>query len=602
MTQTQHNNTDGTGEQADNQDYSVDEDARSHEQAVDDHESAINRRTFVKAAGATAGGLALGTGNVAAQSDGGWLDALPDDWQIGAGATMTAAAGLPIIGAGVSAAYFGGKAVADVLGSLDDGASASTVHDSLYNDALLLEKNVAEAINEAQNEIDQTAALSRAEAKSIAFKAISNGASESEASTKATERIDQYYAGVQEAFYRAQEHSVLQLESYLTTISNTSNLTVGDVFQATYPDLVVGGVNFSDVDVSLIDGRTVTLRRATWVDDGSNSQSDLYYYGSGATNQGLNSTTGSATSPMYLYALNSAGDNAGTDDQAEVFPYGSVNNDFGGDWGYNEQYASYDNIDSQIKTARDNAQSDVSTIITDVFANYTQDQLSDVDDFISPIGRTLLSTEDFTETGAPVYPQMVAGEMGTTTSQAGYSLTIDYEPSTGAGTDGNSGTSDDTFGSIQTLNGTLWGFKPASGNAISTGTTYLTREDNSEGNVAYFSSVNDSGEVNEHELDGRFTVTDIKTGDGSSVDTVGTYDTSFTTADVSNLIEQIQAVIDRRDEENTEAPQPPGGGGGFFSDGLPWWVQITGVGGIAYILYETFGKDDKGGKGGNQFA
>jgi hypothetical protein len=185
MTETQHN-TDGTEVQADEQDdvdYSVDEDARSHEQAVDEHESALNRRAFVKAAGATGVAAATGvgmTGNVAAQSDDGWLDALPQfsTEDIVDGAVMASAVGLPVIGGAVSAGYYGAKLVDDVLSDLGDSPAASTVHDSIYNDALLAEKNVAEAINEAQNEIDQTAALSRAEAKAIAFKAISNGASQ----------------------------------------------------------------------------------------------------------------------------------------------------------------------------------------------------------------------------------------------------------------------------------------------------------------------------------------------------------------------------------------------------------------------------------------
>lgn len=597
MTKTQHNNTDGTEVQADNQEYSLDEDARSHEQAKEDHERALNRRTFIKAAaatGAAATGVGASTGSVAAQSDGGWIPDLPEfaPDNFAEGAVMSAAAGLPIVGGAASAGYFGAKAVADILSDLDDNPAASTVHDSIYNDALLTEKQVVEAINEAQNEIEQTAALSRAEAKAIAFKAISNGASQSEASTKATERIDQYYAGVQEAFYRAQEHSILQFESYITTINNTSNLSLTDVFKGS-SSYSISNPTFSDVDVELIDGRTVTLRTLTVEFSGNTSSvgtGDAYYYGSAYTTAGLLAVNDAS---QYVYALNSSGDESSADDTASILTTGTESAATS-QWGYNQQYTTYEAIDGQIKTARDNAQSDVSTIISDVFANYTQDQLSDVDDFISPIGRTLLSTEDFTQTGAPVYPQMVAGELGITTSQAGYSLTVEYEPSTAAGTDGNSGTSDDTFGSVQTLNGTLWGFKPSSGSAISTGTTYLTRADNASGNVAYFSEVTDSGEVVEHELDGRFTITDIKTGDGSSTDQVSVYDPTFTSADTSDLIQQIKNVIDRRQEEDKVAPQAPGGGGGGGVNGA--LLNLGIVGAVIAAVYAYLNSDDDSGR------
>lgn len=583
MTKNKSNPPDDGGHETEVQ---VEEDSRTLDEAVEDHERAIGRRDFGKGAVATTLATTFGVGNVSGQSsDEGWIDGLVSgaDVVIGEAADNIdwSTAGIALASGPVGAGYFAGRTAVDVLQELGDNPGVNTIHDAIYNDAILSEKDVVEAINSAQQEIEQTAGLARAEGKSVAFKAISNGKTESTASTKATARIEEYFAAVKEAFFRAQEAQVLQIEQYVTTVESTTNLSISDVINLS-EDVgksveSVNGVTFSDVDVTLADDRTITLRRGH-LDMPSATSSDFYYYGESAKNTGMQFDYFVSVEPSYTLDSNS--------DLAQIAPTASAGNN----WGFDLQYNSYPDIVSKIDTARNNAQSDVSTIISDVFANYTQEQLSNVDEFISPFQRTLLSSEDYTETGAPVYPQMVSNELGIPTSQAGYSLTIEYEASTGAGTDGNTGTSDDTFGSVQTLDGTLWGFKPSSGDTLSSGSTYLTRADNSAGTVAYFSEVQDDGSVSEVKLDGRFTITSIQTRDGSEVDTVGTYDATLQSPDTSNLIDQFQKANDRRQEEDESAPTSPGGGG---SGGANEALRNLGiVGAIIAVVYGILTRDD----------
>lgn len=598
MTENQSNPPDDGGHDTDVQ---VDEQSRSHEQAVQDHERSLNRRDFAKAVGTATAATAVGTGGVSAQSTtDDWIDGLVDgaDVVIGEAADNIdwKTAGVSLVSGPVGAAYFSGRTAVDVLQELGDNPNVSTVQDAMYNDAILAEKQVVEAVNSTTEEIQQTAGLSRAEGKAVAFKAISNGQSQSTASSKATERIDEYFAGVKEAFYRAQENLILQLESWDQTIQNTS-LSYSDVFSVqedqsyfnhwgwTTTEADKNPFVFYDVTVN-INGTDKTFRGCTVkFNFGNTTPTDdaeyLQSYGVLSTDKTY--STEFPEEGMFTYGIQVT-PSYQTDDPAKIWDF------------YPDRNTNTDPVTvaypllRDIESARNNAQSDVATIVSDVFSNYSEEQLSEVDEFISPFQRTLLSSEDYTETGAPVYPQMVSNELGIPTSQAGYSLTIEYEPSTGAGTDGNTGTSDDTFGSVQTLNGTLWGFKPANSTELSTGTTYLTRADNSSGNVAYFNEVKDDGSTREVKLDGRFTITSIKNRDGSEASSVGTYDATLQSPDTSNLIDQFKQANDRRNEENETAPAAPGAGdGGGANEALR---NLGIVGAIIAVVYGILTRDD----------
>jgi hypothetical protein len=380
------------------------------------------RRDFLKGLGATGAAVGLGATSQtkAAQSV---LDSVTED----------AEAIVPLV-VGTMAVVLTGQAAAsaikrNLMHDSGGGSAGSTLWDTIYENAILEARDISQQVNDAYDELDQTAALARSEAKTKAAKKIAAGGTESEASSEAINKIDEYYSGVHDAFYTCQENIIYHLETWVSQIASTEGVSVTDVFNV--PFVEDGNDNygtnpfyFFDQEVELPSGETKTYRNAVFrfedVSLSTYQHEQVGFYGESARPGNYDYSSTELSESRY----------PSSDFQGDIVATPSYSSDTVSLWDFSKAGAGLSTkaFDDEIDAQRDAAVSDVNTIISDLFANYSGEELQDVADQLqSPIDRLINATNDWSETGSDAYAQMIAYELGYETSATGHSLEINYD-------------------------------------------------------------------------------------------------------------------------------------------------------------------------------
>jgi len=579
-----------------------DDDSRTYEEAWK-----MNKRDLMKgmgAAGATAavGGVSMEYPAVSPVQE---AEALVPAVAAGVGIGLVA-------GAAVSSYYQNQQTGNDGEGYQEeksDSASTDIFRDGSYQDGLLEQRDILRAINQARDKLEQTVPLSLAETKTIAIRKRANGATKSEANTAVLKRMREYFAGVFKALYLAQERQVLLLEGWVDRIGDIyTNENNGDPLpfcgaksdasewnywgpesqSGGYTIDVSDGTTFEDVDIELLNGEVVTLRRGTISLEAENGQfinNDVANYGEDVDGNPTAPNKNDeviGVHPSYSLDTYAVGDTLEKTSPAYIhFAPTSKDSDSNGtsDWEQYHDLTDSETVDNEIQNAYEIAKNEITTLVTDVYNNYSQSEAEEAkEDFISPVSRLLNQSEKYLETGDPAFAEAVAYEMGTATSDPKISLIVRYEEY-----DGSGGTKEP-----EEMVGQFIDWTPENEN-IEVGKTYDTDDISEE---VRFLQTTDGGEVQERVLDGKFTVVtpensndynDSETRYGPS-DKIPINKPPLASRDISDLKSQFRDTKKARDDYDTAADS---GGTGLGITGNAA-VDLGIVGTVGAVLYYLF--------------
>jgi len=563
------------------------ENSRTYEEAWK-----VNKRSLMKgmgAAGATAavGGVSMKHPSVSPVQE---AEAIAP---LAAGAV-----GIALLGAGAAA----GAYVKDKYFTPGDkyqeekGESAATdiFRDGTYQDGLLEQRDVLKAINDARDELEQTTPLALAEGKNIAIDKRAAGATNSEANTAVLNRMQEYFAGVQEAFYRAQERQVLLVEGWADRVrdiytgenngeplpfcfvnsagaSEWSNYNVNDNGNRYFRGVSDSSI-IEDEEVELLDGQTITLR------SGSIALEDTEGY---TTNIPINYYSGDPSSnklvgvyPSYELETYKTGDTGEKSSPAYIhFPQYSENG-----LEENEYITDAETVNDEIKEAYEIAKTEITQVTRDIYNNYSQQEAQDIkSEFKSPVGRLLNQTEKYLATGDPAYAEAIAYETGRATSDPKISLIVRYEEY-----DGNGGTKEP-----EEIVGQFTNWVPDE-EQIEVGKTYDT--DNISEEVRFLQAT-DGGQIQQRVLNGKFTVITPENSDDYSEsetrygknDTIPIQKPTLSSRDISGLKGQFRDAKRARDNYDTAADSG-GTGLGLTGNAAVDFGIVGTVGAMLYYL------------------
>ena len=568
-----------------------DDDARTYKEAWK-----VNKRDLMKGMGAA--GATAAVGGVSME----YPAVSPVQEAEAVVPAVAAGVGIGLVAGAAAASYYGNQQTGnDGDGDQEeksDSASTDIFRDGSYQDGLLEQSDVLRAITAARDRLEYTTPMSLGECKAIAIEKRAAGATQSEANTAVLNRMKEYFAGVFDAFYKAQERQVLLIEGWVDRINDIYTgendgeplpfclassgddkwrVYEGNDAQGRYYEGVADST-FEDKEVELLDGRTVTLRSGsvTLTDSGGyNSTFTLNYYG-GETSSN-NSVIG--VYPSYELESYKTGDTGEKSSPAYLhFPETSEDSDSNNenDWEEKHDLTDAETIHNEIQDAYEISKSEITQVVSDIYNNYSQEEAQEAKtDFKSPVGRLLRQSEKYLETGDPAFAEGVAYEMGIATSDPKISLIVRYSEY-----DGNGGTKEP-----EEMVGQFINWTPEE-DQIEVGKTYDT--DNISEEVRFLQTT-DNGQVQERVLDGQFTVvtpessndySDSETRYGKN-DTIGVNNPRLASRDISGLKGQFSNAQQARNDYDTAADS---GGAGLSITGNAA-VDLGIVGTVGAMLY-----------------
>lgn len=445
-----------------------------------------------------------------------------------------------------------------------EASTADTAHWSLYSNAEIWREEAMARMEEMQGMVNQTEQIATSVAKVQAYNALAEDKSQSEAVSDAHEEINKYYAGLEETVWQAQIRPVQQVRLYIQQIVEFDALDFDDVFyldQDTADAGPAGAMSFHQTTIEGLDGREVDIDALTGHHDNYDYHFGLTYFdGSEEYYQDDLYTRG----PLLIMHPDD-----GDDDPVRILDPGV-----------------YESMIDEIYTSHSEAQDTISQIVSDLYDEYggTDFEVSPV---MSASDRGAATMGSYSEFGGRSAYLANAYEHGLSVSPGQEDIYIDYDPHDEEGTQ-------ELAGSIATAADDL------KDTTLEVGDTYDT--DNLDGFVEIL-SIKDSGEVEPVVLDGTFEVIDMTDPDGESMDSVEVSGNPISTADMSDLQDRIEELIEQRETQDDDIEEETGddpyddGGGGLFGDSLPIWAQVGGAGAIAYGAYKVLFEEDDGGGG-----
>jgi len=580
-----------------------DDDARKYEEAYK-----VNKRDLMKGMGAAGATAAVGGVSVKHPAVSPVQEAEAIAPVIGA-----VGIGVALIGAGAAAGYWASKQNGEKEGYQEeksDSASTDIFRDGSYQDGLLEEQDIITGIQEARDDLEQTVPLALAESKNIAIEKRANGATQSEANTAVLNTMRDYFSGIYESFYRAQEQQVLLVEGWVDRIKDIyTNENDGDPLpfctvqsdsaewdnygeQSSSGDYInyVLGTTFEDREIELPNGDTITARNGVVTLE---NQSNITYKvgisfygddvdGNSTSSDGSESDEAFGVYPSYELETYETGDTGEKSSPPYIhFPEKTVDADSDGtnDWEQYHDIPAAESVNAEIQNALETAKNEITTVVNDIWNNYSQSEAQEIkSDFKSPVGRVVRQSEKYLETGDPAFAEGIAYETGRATSDPRISLIIRYEEQ-----DGNGG-----YYEPEEMVGQFVNWEPEGGE-IEVGKTYDTSEIEEK---VIFLQTTDGGQTEERLLFGKFTVITPENSENYNEsetqygpnDTIGVNDPRLASSDVSGLKGQFRESKRARDDYDTAADS---GGAGLGITGNAA-VDLGIVGTVGAVLYYLF--------------
>jgi len=443
---------------------STERDETSDETEQNDEQYSVDRRTFLKGAGAAAGAATVGP---AAQ------DVVTQDAEaLSVRQDAEAAAGAVRELTRVVAPYAGGIILADTLrntfGLTDpQGSTNQDLWETIYADAVNTEDDLTRAVTEAEGNLENTVGAALADGKIAMLQALKDGKTEANAANDAKSKIDDFYAKMQKSTFEHQKTLIEQLKLYevqrvvngITVDANNNNEFLysayvsgtpseknllngtiaqneggdvgttgdqkGDLYHPVDPanadgissDGDVEGLAFRDRDTTLVNGETITV-------------TDIFAFGSGGNSPRPSVVThydGQAhTDADSLYSNNPYRLSLNVRDYGDTRDANTVDEARGRVLDARQ----FKNVLDQIEAARQKARGEMDALASDIYNNYTAGSISQeqLDQLVSAYDRVRAQLSNYFKTGSPIYAQGVAFENGLETTNSAYNVEIDYTP------------------------------------------------------------------------------------------------------------------------------------------------------------------------------
>ncbi|RLM44393.1 hypothetical protein DVK00_07960 [Haloarcula sp. Atlit-47R] len=439
---------------------------------------------------------------------------------------VTTAVAIGVVGAAVGGAAVGGY----ILGSEERNSSAysdSEFRRLIAQDAYSMQQEQENYITDSQNALELSRANALREARLTYLQERANGATHSEATTAAKNRVDGLYAAQQKQLLKKYETQIVSGGGIEAMETETDNLgREGDVrYYRSDTSSSYNDITFGNATMTLANGTNVTY--STY--EGVEIDPDTTTMDEGVRVEVLDPDTSS-----YVTALD------------------------------NGQYV---NVMTSISTQRDSVQSTLGSASSGYLADLDvalSNNSYNATDLISaydpvPVNETTSDPQDY-------YNRV----LGVNMDGPGADTTVVIE-----WTDSNNNT--------QTAQGQLYtSWTPnttdGSGNATwQSGETY-----NGSSGLTYF--VTDTGEL--HRIDGEFTISTLQQTDGTEVQSVGHESVQVNTSDTSDLkaeMDRLNERIDQLQEQRQGSGIIPGFGG-FDLGGNGSIVIILALAGAAVLL------------------
>lgn len=497
-----------------------------------DEEYSVDRRTFIKGAGAAAGAAAAPQGARAAQ------DVLTQDADALSN-TLQNTAELSVLSPTSGILYAQAKVIEGAIALTDpDGSNNQDLWETIYADAVNTEDDLTSSIVELENNVQNTVGAALSEGKIEMLKAIKNGETEANAAQTAKSEINNFYSKLRKTAYAAQKRLVEQLKLYeaqrvangiaVNAATNSEflyspyvsgtpenyvqlNSTIadrfsgsigtnkGDVYHPVDPANVDGissvgdvqGIAFRDRDTNLSNGDSVTVTDVIVLgDDGSSSPapSVATHYDGGGYTFADDAYTGST----YRLSLN-----------VRDFGDTSAVNTVDDARGAILDARRFRNVIQQIESARQTARSEMDALASNIYSNYSASDITQeqIDDLLSPYDRIRNQVSNYLDTGSNLYATSVAFENGLAATDTTYSVEVSYnsaksEPYVGIGNP--TGSPNDILEITRQSDGTTKSVSFTGLPAGETATIYLgTGTNDPDNNIYYagFSNVPESDTV-----------------------------------------------------------------------------------------------------------
>lgn len=404
--------------------------------------------------------------------------------------------------------------------TFSDGSKDLFLEDLEANAAIIEEdrKNVISSMSLLNN---QSYGISQSGAKIKAIQALNNGTAEATASNNIRGYVEDFWTERQRNLVAQHQLEVQELNQTLS-VADSVGVSPSDMFKSNYSGIVI-----TERDYTMVNGSTEKTYGVY-----SKSGDLLHAYNE-------KNLSGLETQDGYNFLA-------------------------GGDYGEKNQ---------QLVELSDQAATATSELVSNIYGNYSEGELT-VADNVGPLEETRLLSSNFEDTGATSYLSGTYRQMGFA-SDFNSSFKISYQ--------------NQDMSSSETKVGNLFAAEGDYPNGFTVGSNY-----SAENKTAYLIYKPDNDPATSLTLDGNFTVKEITdTSTGEQLNSTSIQSSEFYTPDIENLTSQLSEYRDRIDElESSLFSGGAGAGGGNllgnFGLSPASAVATAVIGGLSLVLLGVF--------------
>lgn len=489
-----------------------------------------------------------------------------------AGAAVGVAAGGAAIG------YLGGSYLEDkFLGDSRDYSGytgADALYSELYAGAVEMESADERVMTSIQNNITHSQNVALSKGKAAIIKEMNAGNGETAATTAMQNAIDGYYSSIQQNIISHANAQISQVYHHIEQLQEHADATMDGAslrFYHSPPDLpgtvdeplsaYDGTYSLSTHSKTLLDGSTVSVNWIHLPSSGTPGEHSLF------------------------------GDQVDGSDVGEIFEIA-----------YNGDETKYCDLRrfvsalDDVSAERDNVNGQLSGFVSDVYAQYSAGGIP-TEDLVDPItAATELSQNYDGEQGQSAFAAMLGiptsaeQSVWLTLETDGVDLVADlYTEHVPTDSDGNEigFEAGKTYDPANFTAPVYVAYEAAASQGSTPTETATATETGTQVDQQFIHPDTAEQTASDFvEIDQPFTIQQIKTPDGSTVESFQTTSQNTQTADVSKLQEelaQIREIQTQMQEEAQEETGGGGGGGGFLADSSDRELGILALGGAALV-------------------